>query len=413
MQISSSKTRITPEGRFFPCYLLGHAMRTEKAMGVADDLWAVALVLKDEETMLIWVTLDLGLINKAESDRLKARLAKRYGVDSAAINIAVTHTHSGPEADPVSPFFGKEKGGIPGYMEWIGEQVEKAVAQCFEKGFEEVEAVASITSIEDCYGNRNGLDKPADKSVTTIEFRSGERVVAGILNFSCHPTVLGPQNRLVSADLAGYLARALQHRWGVYPLVMQGASGDMSNRLYRQGNDYAELKRIGDKIMAQLDANPKRILLKLQPIQMKTLRIEKTFVKDPRKNQELIAAIEEKIRQAKNFDEKKVYTSSLAVARAKSQETEVSFVLEGTYYKLGDLAVFAIPAELFSRFGMEIKQAMNVVCPMIWGYSNYSVGYLVDREDYGNSFESAAGDIPIGTTEEVTEEMIKIVRNAA
>ena len=48
MQISSSRTRITPEGPFFPCYLLGHAIRTEKATGVADDLWATALVLKIE-----------------------------------------------------------------------------------------------------------------------------------------------------------------------------------------------------------------------------------------------------------------------------------------------------------------------------------------------------------------------------
>lgn len=66
MQISSSRTRITPEGPFFPCYLLGHAIRTEKALGVADDLWASALVLKVEETTLIWVSVDLAGLSKME-----------------------------------------------------------------------------------------------------------------------------------------------------------------------------------------------------------------------------------------------------------------------------------------------------------------------------------------------------------
>ena len=75
MQISSSRTRITPEGPFFPCYLLGHAIRTEKATGVADDLWATALVLKIEETTLIWVTVDLAGFSKTASDHLRAELS--------------------------------------------------------------------------------------------------------------------------------------------------------------------------------------------------------------------------------------------------------------------------------------------------------------------------------------------------
>ena len=96
MQISSSRTRITPEGPFFPCYLLGHAIRTEKALGVADDLWASALVLKVEETTLIWVSVDLAGLSKMESDRLRSELAHRYSVAKEAITISFTHTHSGP-----------------------------------------------------------------------------------------------------------------------------------------------------------------------------------------------------------------------------------------------------------------------------------------------------------------------------
>ena len=72
--------------------------------------------------------------------------------------------------------------------------------------------------------------------------------------------------------------------------------------------------------------------------------------------------------------------------------------------------ILTIPAELFSRFGLEIKQAMSAVCPIVWGYSNYSVGYLVDREEYGRSFESAASSIPEGTTEQIVAEILDAVR---
>lgn len=70
-----------------------------------------------------------------------------------------------------------------------------------------------------------------------------------------------------------------------------------------------------------------------------------------------------------------------------------------------DLKILTVPAELFSRFGVQLKEAMNCVCPICWCYSNYNVSYLGNKEDYGASFETAASDIPIGTTEKIVEEL--------
>ena len=85
--------------------------------------------------------------------------------------------------------------------------------------------------------------------------------------------------------------------------------------------------------------------------------------------------------------------------------------MECYYVDMGDLRFFVIPAELFSRFGMQIKQAMNCKCPILWGYCNYSVGYLGNKEDYGASFETAASDIPIGTTEKIVEEIVEFIKS--
>ena len=162
--------------------------------------------------------------------------------------------------------------------------------------------------------------------------------------------------------------------------------------------------------MAQWDAQKERTPLTLSPVTMRTGRFQRTFRKDPQKQKALLAEVEKRIAEAKTFDEKKVYTSSLAVLRLQSEEEETDFDLEYTLYKMNDLFILTIPAELFSRFGLEMKQAMSAVCPIIWGYSNYSVGYLVDREEYGRSFESAAGSIPVGTTEQIVAEILDAVR---
>ena len=108
-----------------------------------------------------------------------------------------------------------------------GEQFEELKAWvdgCFAAQMREVESYGRTVEIEGCYSNRNGKDKPCDKSFTSISFRDGDEVVAGVGSFTCHSTVLGPDNLLVSSDLAGYVARALEKEWGVYPVIMIGAA---------------------------------------------------------------------------------------------------------------------------------------------------------------------------------------------
>lgn len=55
---------------------------------------------------------------------------------------------------------------------------------------------------------------------------------------------------------------------------------------------------------------------------------------------------------------------------------------------------------------------MNCKCPILWGYCNYTVGYLGNIEDYGVSFETASSDIPKGTTERITEEIIQFIKES-
>ncbi len=408
MRISTSKKRITPEGKFLPCYLCGHAIRTGIGKGVADELYTEAMVLKVDHQTLIFVSFDLIGMDKEVNEELRTELSKKYDVPYENINIGFVHTHSAPEYSRTG-IFGRVSRAIPGYMDYVVEQIKAAVEECMQSEFKEVKAYYKDTVVNGYYSNRNGLDKVGDNHITLVTFEDEDNVVGGFLNFTCHSTVLGPQNYFVSSDLAGYLNREFQVRYGVAPITMIGAAGDMSNRQLRQGNDYAELKRVGEGIMAQIDANPQHDELHIEHLTVQKVDYYKEYKLDVEKKKAQIAVIKERLANAKTFDETKVYTSALAGAEGSLKHTEGTMDCKSVLYKLDDLYICTIPAELFSCFGLEIKKEMNVKCPIVWGYSNYSVGYLADKAEYGSSFETAASEIPEGTTEEIVGQIIDTI----
>ena len=409
MKVSTYKIEITPRGKFFPCYLSGHAIRTEKAVGIMHQLWTNALLLSMDGSKMLWITVELIGLNRDFTDNLRKTISERYDIDRDAIYINYVHTHSAPEYQDVS-FFGGP-GAIKGYMSFVRSCILEATENCFEKELQEVKAYYQTVKIEGCYGNRNGNDKPCDKDVTLIKFVHGDNIVAGICNFTNHSTVLGPQNLKVSNDLAGYVARYCEEKWGIYPLVIIGAAGDMSNRLYRQGNDENELNRVGKEMMDQVFAKDKFVELSLHEPKIYNFNYQDTFYPDKDAKQKQYDEILAKVNNAKSFDEKKVFSSALALAKKGLECKPFVLDMECYYVDMGDLRFFVIPAELFSRFGMQIKQAMNCKCPILWGYCNYSVGYLGNKEDYGASFETAASDIPIGTTEKIVEEIVEFIKS--
>ena len=371
-----------------------------------NPLWTTALRWEIDGDNLIWVTVELIGLERSYTEGIAQEISLKYNIPKENITICFTHTHSAPECREKS-WLGP--GAVPGYMDFVREQVLAVVEECFLAEMQPVELYAGTTVIEGCYGNRNGKDKPCDKTVTTLEFRNGDKVVAGIGHFTCHSTVLGPQNLLVSSDLAGYVARALEEKWGVYPLIFVGAAGDMSNRLYRQGNDLAELNRVGKEMMDQVFAGIHPEKLSVSKPVIRTFHFSETYYPKKEEKQAQYEEIQRRVANAHTFDEKKVYSSALAAAKEGLKCEPFCLDLVCRYMDLGDLRIFTVPAELFSRFGLKIKEQMGGKCRICWCYSNYSAGYLGNKEDYGASFETAASSIPVGTTERIVEEMCAFI----
>lgn len=401
---ATAARRITPTGVFFPCYLMGHAIRTDQAVGVLHDLWATALVLEVEGVRTAWLSVDLVGLERSYTDRLRAEASALTGAAPEAVHIGFVHTHAAPEYLDESPLSGEGRGAVPGYMDWVAGQIIGAVRDALEGGLSPVRALGARVQVEGLYSNRNGLDKPADKEVTLLQLigEQGE-TVAGAFSFACHSTVLGPQNLEVSPDLAGWLTQGIAERWGVRPVCLLGAAGDMSNRLLRQGNDVAELERVGNGILAQLPQMCE-VPLSLHAPRVSAFSHREVFTPDKARKQAQYDEIKQRIERARTFDERKVYSSALRLAEAGLAAKPFELDIESALIDLGDLRLFTVPAELFSRFGVRVKEALGCKLPICWCYCDYSVGYLGNIEDYGASFETAASDIPEGTTEKLVDE---------
>src|SRR5204863_2511406 len=71
-------------------------------------------------------------------------------------------------------------------------------------------------------------DGPMDPTVAVarIDAEDGE-TIATLVNYGCHPTTAGPDNRLLSPDYPGVVRQVVERALGGTCLFLQGAAGDV------------------------------------------------------------------------------------------------------------------------------------------------------------------------------------------
>ena len=405
IKVATSTSYVTPQQ---PCFMGGYGMRRQKSEGVLDELKCTAILLEINDETVVMCDVEILMITPEIVTAVKEQLEREFGVYPERVTIATTHTHAGPEIRSERlPMFDEETddGFWRYYQDFLKEKIFATIADCFKKERVEVEAWYRTVKIEGLYGNRNGMDKPEDKDVTLIVFKNNDNVEAAIVNISCHPTVLGAQNLQISSDLLGYISRGVKERLGVYPLMMQGASGDMSNRNYRQGHDAQELARTGEGILAQLFASEELSPLSLSEPMVEEYHWETTYPVDKDALKTLQSEIRQQMSAEINYDKHKILLSSDYAIDLKLRKEEITAVFNAAIIRLGDIEICKQPGEMFSRFGMKIKAASKAMLPLIWGYADDYGGYLADEGEYGKTYESIMSPLPKGATEEITDDL--------
>jgi hypothetical protein len=241
--------------------------------------------------------------------------------------------------------------------------------------------------------NRNDPEEGAvDDQVIVLRVDDMDgQPLAVTMNYGCHPTVLGYQNLLFSADYPGAAREALN---AVYPetvfLYTNGASGDISTRFTRRDQSFAEVERMGRllagevlKVMQCVETQDAAHLAgRIAPVELPLRAFPPPDVAQGEVQrlqselQELRAAgaSHGDIRIATTRVEGAMMQAELAKAFAgrSSQSTELQTL------QVADLALVGVPGEPFTRTVLEIKEQSPHAHTAVVSYSNDECGYFPD-----------------------------------
>ena len=244
--------------------LAGYAARTGPAVGVLDELAIATLLLTRGADRLAIVTAD---VVGADAD-LADEVAQAAGLAQSELALCATHTHSGP-AGITARLHPADPDRLDRRLRARFVATAAATLARARERLEPVELILGSATAGDVAANRNDPTGPYDDRVTVLATRRPDGSFQAVLvHFACHPTILGADNRLVSADFPGVLRRELAaalagHGEAPVVLFVNGAAGDVSTRFTRRGQDVAEVERIGKRLTtaagnALAAANPLR-----------------------------------------------------------------------------------------------------------------------------------------------------------
>ena len=404
------------------------------AEGIDMPMYCNVMYLESESNgnKVIILDLDLCIIDDEIDQMIRNAVISVVDIPKENIRISVSHTHAGPP-------YGRSDSTGGG---WITEGVEliKPYYDAFPKKISKAaeEAVSSIISCNISYGNgRSDINinrRPADNkgklftgrnwdgvvdhSVDVIGFDDKDgNVISTIVGYACHPTILGPENRLLSPDYPGHMRRTVEDIVGGSCLFLQGAAGNQGPIHGFVGE--VEVARKAGKILG-LEASKVRMsldpfereekLVEIIPagadlgiyedipaskpnddLQVKNIYVDLPSLDFPsyeeasKDYQDALLDLK-KVRESGNQDEIKKMVSAVKRSNFTRKLTEISKGGKVNIWvqtiKIGDIIFQGLPVEPFMEFSNKIK-SLNPNKKIFWsGYTNGWLGYLPTARAY-------------------------------
>jgi neutral ceramidase len=378
----------------------GFIARKGKATGIHDPLWAKALVIFDGHIKLALVIADLIGIDPEIIGAVRTQIGHNTDIFPENVIVGATHTHSGP----VSISRGYLGRMDPAYREALIQNLVKAIILA-DQSREPVELWVGENNCSDVGKNRRKPGGTTDPQVLTACFENTAGVKAVLVNYACHPVVLGPDNLEISADYPFYLRETLE---SVYPgaqiIFINGACGDINTGHSAQASvdgtslqsrrTFAEAERLG-KILAEHVLLALENAVKLAEINIKIGRKVLDIALEPllsvSQYEDYIAFWEKRRRDLEQngssygeVQTARTMAQWAAEMRDLRQEGNLpaSIRVETAAFTVGDLEFAAFPGEFLHQLGLKLKKSRSPKQVMIMGYSNGNLGYVADASAY-------------------------------
>jgi hypothetical protein len=388
----------------------GYIGRRGVSQGVHDRLFAKATVLEDGSgKKFAIVSVDLIGVGEWIVNSARKRIESRTGIIDKNVMIAATHTHSGPRG--VGELLTGEDFFSQGFFNrGLSERIVEGIAEAVvgaEKRLAEAKIGLGIGEVPGLCSNRRSQNGPFDPDLGVLRLDSVDsgEIIGCIVNYACHPTVLGANNLFISSDFPGYARNTIEaalneklQRDKAEVLYLNGASGDVSTRFTRKAATFDEAERVGRslgsealRIMKSVNQMRDDLEISMSSEVIKLVRRALpplSFVKnDLRRGEEMLRQM---MAGDASHGEIRVVESATEGAKALIAAYEHASKLGRNEYeaeiqvlKLGEVATLcAVPAELFVELGLEIKKKLRSMNPLVVCYANGFIGYVLTKEAY-------------------------------
>jgi len=379
--------------------LAGFAARQGVATGIHDDLFARALALANEQTAVAFVSVDALALPRHFIERVRAEINARTGVRPEAVMIASTHTHAGPVT--ISTFFNPDESLDANYMDRLAKAIVESVETAWRERFPARVGVGAGRVVGIGVNRRTPDKLPIDEEVGVIKIADATgRTRAVLMNHACHPTVLGPDNLMVTGDFPAFAIERVEAALGAdgFAMFTNGAQGNISvghsselsaigvitpGRTFERASELG--RRLGDAALAALpeietDADPKlRALSQSVDLPLKHLPSVEEAARALREADERLAKLDgdrelsEELNRAKSERLYASITSFYARETSRLPGGRLPIELQGA--RINDAAFIAVPAEVFVEIGLQVKQHARLRT-FIVGIANGYIGYL-------------------------------------
>lgn len=215
MKIGAAVVDITPP---IGIEMDGYGARVGGSTGTHDPLHARVLVAEGRDgTAVALVVADLLQIDARLQELIATGVRDVAGIPRERLQLAGTHTHSGPAFHEPSEVEAT-----------TGRAIVEAVGRAWTTRREATAAVGS-GRVEGIAANRRPNGGPVDPRVTVTRFDDLDgQPIATLVNYGCHATTLGPDNNLYSADFPGIACRQIEAAVGGVAIFSTGPQGDVN-----------------------------------------------------------------------------------------------------------------------------------------------------------------------------------------
>jgi neutral ceramidase len=415
------------------------------AMQVHDRLHARCIVLDDGETRIALVVCDSCLITRDIYDRSKAEAAKSTGIPVNRILTAATHTHSAPTAVPLAQCHAD-----PDYVKYLTRQITQSIVTAHSR-LQPVGIGWGVVPVPEEVGNRRWFVKPealqpnpfealgdlvrtnpprgvgllvrpagpADPDVTFLAVRDVDgRPLSVLANYGLHYVGGIPAGQL-SADYFGEFTRQIAVRLkaeeSFVGLMSNGASGDVNNYRFPdarpRSGPFERVQAVASTVADRVAASHAKISFTQNiTLRMSERELELGIRQPNAVELEFAKSLLAKAENPDRLTMKEVYAQE-AIRLAESLPT-VHIKLQTIV--MGDLAIVAIPCEVFAEIGLDIKRRSPFETTCVIGLANGYNGYLPSPQQHGlggyETWRSGWSYLEIEASTKITESVIAQLR---